>query len=537
MGEWLYLLSYLFFAIWATRLSPHILYYGDAFHVAVILQWMGYASGGTRWGLPSIMRWLRPILGRCSALWIVWFFWSAIWGSIALVRHYAFYTDDFDVGLFGQVLQNLSRFNGFGQTVDVVHDYFRIHQNFILPVLAPLFWLPRSTELMLLTQAFLLFLPGVLLALAVRRNWKSDGDLWAWLVLACWFLAAPVIRNTFWDFHETCLSAGFLALWAWGLLEGNAVAFVAGGRLAGLTKENLLVGVIPGVLLFPLKHRSRFRPWFALAALHLILFWLEQHFLSELNYSNKRYGNLGTNWSEVLIGIVKDPAQWTGVLMNEKKRHFLLDTIQHAGYFSLLGDWSTLAWIPLYFTHTVTNYWPQYDTFYHYVMEVWPAAMVAAMAFWKRILTRYPTRSLQWLSLVATLVFWPETENPWVRFNLWWPEARINGPIAADVRREITGLKRQCRGPVFGVVSHGYFAQVYDLAESFPLRTTGDEKEWLENKKGFKDVFGGRDCTFLWVRRDEGAALLPKLVGNYEPVKTWLVNGHDETVLYFRRRQ
>jgi uncharacterized membrane protein len=539
IGAFLNLLGY-FLVLWGiTRGFAGVLsglFYNDAFRAGLICLWLGAFIPGTRFGVGSLIFNLKPILERASSLIVFYLFWSTAWGVVAVLRHYGFHSDDFDVGIFSQVLMNLSRGNGYYQLVDVSSSYFRIHQNYTLPILAPLFWTPYGTEVLLVIQSFLLFLPGLVLGIASKKHFKDHAWVWSWVVMFGFVCSIPVTRNTFFEFHETAFTLGLTTLWAYAFFIKNTKLFIVSGLLAGLTKENLLIGLSPGFLLYAIHlhglSTSKIRaylPWVILVAINFIIFGTQQKYFSDLNYAIQRYSNVSTSWNGIILHTLQNPSAIFQVLTNPYKRQFLVDLLFFNGFAPIFSGLLTLCWIPLFLTHTITNHWPQFVLDYHYVLEIWGALFVAGFATWQRVSNRYPKYSLHLAGVFFSFIFWPQLENLPFRFQQFGNDAKTNEPFRNDFRNYLDAFSKQCEGKLVGIADYRIFAQVYDKGTVYPYR----DLTQLSKKDKFQEkLLENRRCRFILAKSYQIDEIIRSIPGPFNKVAHWWIFDRDDYYLY-----
>ena len=75
---------------------------------------------------------------------------------MALVKHWTFHTYVYDLGIFHQMLWNSARGHWFASSLKHM-NYLGDHFSPSLILLAPLTWLPRSVELLLIVGGLVLF--------------------------------------------------------------------------------------------------------------------------------------------------------------------------------------------------------------------------------------------------------------------------------------------------------------------------------------------------------------------------------------------
>ena len=496
LGEMLFLLSYAFFGVYFFQLFRARIFDGDAFHLFIILQWLGYLAGGTRLGGLAWARLLTQPRALSRVMPGLYVGWSLLWGAIAILRFYGFTARDFDLGIFSQVVWNLSRGDGFAtqMTLGGAPTILGDHQEYTKVVFTPLFWTGIGCELLLILQPFLFFLPGLLLARFVRKDWAArlgskNAALWAWIVALAWFLNAPLVGNTLWDFHETALTVPLLALWAWSLVEGRVGTFILAGILAGLTKEHLFVVLLPGIFLFAAVHGSR--TWRAdnrrldprLLALgaaviaHLVIFVVGQKLFATPGLQTERYGKFGGSISEIITNVVLHPRLILEIVGDRSRLLFLRDAIGPLMYAPLYAGWFSLAWIPIFLTHAVSATASQISKHFHYILEIWGVASVIGIYGWKAVFEQIRKRcpgpaAGVYMALAATFVLWYGPTSPVVRAREFAPKALACAHVRWELRQAVRDLNSACTDPrgAVGTGTDGLTTLLIDLTPVYPFR-------------------------------------------------------------------
>lgn len=191
----------------------------------------------------------------------------AIYFSIySVARHQALRSSAFDLGIFDQLMWNLTHGRGLVYTLESVTNRWLVHQEPILYLIAlPYLLLPRA-ETLLVIQALSVAASGIPLYLLVRR-W-ADGRGWLGLLVVAVYFMSPALEGVvISDFHEVAPAPLFL-LWAlywleerrvvWGTValvmalackEDVALTVSAVGLATALrSKELRLYGVVVGVI-------------------------------------------------------------------------------------------------------------------------------------------------------------------------------------------------------------------------------------------------------------------------------------------------
>jgi uncharacterized membrane protein len=146
---------------------------------------------------------------------------AAAYSGFALVRYYTFQTASYDLVIFDQAVRSYAHFrpgisiikgvhNGFGPNFSILGD----HWSPILAVLAPLYWIIHSGEILLVAQAVLFALAIPPLWIFTRRSFGGGGKATAaaYLVSGAYVLSWPIASAVSFDFHEVAFAPVLIAV-------------------------------------------------------------------------------------------------------------------------------------------------------------------------------------------------------------------------------------------------------------------------------------------------------------------------------------
>ncbi|MCX7681069.1 MAG: DUF2079 domain-containing protein [Anaerolineae bacterium] len=191
----------------------------------------------------------------------------AVYFSIySIERHHALRSSAFDLGIFDQLMWNLTHGRGLVYTLESVTNRWLVHQEPILYLIAlPYLLLPRA-ETLLVIQALSVAASGIPLYLLARR-WAGHRGWAGLLIVVAYFMSPSLEGVVVSDFHEVAPAPLFLLLalyWieerrlGWGTaalvmalackedvaLTVGAVGFAVALRRKDLRLYGLAVGVI-----------------------------------------------------------------------------------------------------------------------------------------------------------------------------------------------------------------------------------------------------------------------------------------------------
>jgi len=229
----------------------------------------------------------------------------------------------FDVGIFHQLLWNLSQGNGFRSSISGAELFLRDHLVLSLSVFAPFYRLAALNSWTL--GAAPGFLTGALLALVFlawwflaerfpsatprQRDWVSSA-----LVLAA-FGFETFYGNLHWGLHENLAGAAFLS-WALAIYFGarGLISFFASLLLlilAALSKESYLLVIAftaVGLLISEKKiERKAIFGILSVACLAVFVWYAQSDRDPGKNYFTRYYGYLGANLHSMIQTLVFHP--------------------------------------------------------------------------------------------------------------------------------------------------------------------------------------------------------------------------------------
>ncbi len=250
----------------------------------------------------SVVRDNRAVIGAALVF-------AAFYSAAALLIHYSFHSNGWDLGILHQVVWNTARGEPFEYTFRDI-SYAGDHWQPALLLLVPVVWLGGGAGTLLVIQGILLAAAAVPLKAAVGAL-GGDRRL-QWAFLASYLFSLGVARAVSFDFHlETAAPLlAFTALWA--LATRRRFVFAA-ALIATLTlKEDsvLLVGAMAwlAVVRFGWRREPLVVTGVALAYSAVVLGWLMPRYRGDdLNPLRERYGYLGDSIAEIVLNMAVHP--------------------------------------------------------------------------------------------------------------------------------------------------------------------------------------------------------------------------------------
>jgi uncharacterized membrane protein len=293
---------------------------------------------------------------------------------LAVLRHRAFDSHGYDLGIFTNVMWNLTHGNGYVSAVKDGINLFADHQSFTYWLLAPLFLLVPRPETLLFVQAFGLATGGLALyylgaARFGRGHWVPAALPWLyWAYL-------PMRNANAFDFHPEVFMLP-LFLWAFA-------AFAAGSRWRKALGVLALVLALGAKESAPVVAAGIGVAWgltgarwqgATLAAAGVALFFFDVKVVPPLfgaddyGYLNL-YGRFGGGLGDLLLAPFTQPVDFFSQLVNLERLNFLFWTLAPLAFLPLF-DWrAALAVVPPYLMLFLTEGDQRVRIIFHYGIE------------------------------------------------------------------------------------------------------------------------------------------------------------------------
>lgn len=382
--------------------------------------------------------------------------------AFVVAQAYALRFPLFDVGIFHQLLWNLSRGNGFYSPVSAAPQFLSDHFVPSLALLSPVYWILGSWPPVIAVLHVALLFAGVAAWVYLAGHWPGRAPKERATLAAATLVFGTTFEslwaNLQWGFHENALA--FAAL-SWAIALGfseRAAASKTGrdqNRLGGFratptvllliavaagSKEILLVTVAFGCFAYAVviapRARQGFRKapffWavFAGAALLACFFVFQQMPRPEgKNYFDRYYSYLGSSASDALRTLVLNPwnamSGWVSAVgFTEAFLYFVRLLVPFLFFPALLffvrpqsqstesnpsPGWLVWAVLPSAASAVLATYAALRNPKFHYVLEIWPVFLVLTLAAIVRLSAAYRRirlARLAWAWAVVGALLW-----------------------------------------------------------------------------------------------------------------------------------
>ncbi|RLV51093.1 DUF2079 domain-containing protein [Nocardioides mangrovicus] len=368
---------------------------------------------------------------------------AGVLGAVfALLRHAAFHTEGYDLGLNYQLVQSYARFQTPHADVAGAHlNLLGDHFSPVMALLAPLYWIWPDPRALLLAQAALMALSVLPVhAMAARRLGGRAGALVAVGYAVSW----PLQNMLAFDVHEVMFAVPLIALALDALDRRRDRVFLL--CCAGLlvVKEDMgplvvMLGVVRLVLdvrhATPAGRRAGRRAGLAAIGLGLLGYVVAAMVVIPAlsvggGLTHWSYDSLGPDMPRALLSVVTHPLHAVQLFSTPWVKQGSLDLLLAPTLLLCLRSPMLLAVLPLLAERFFSSQPELWEPIYHYSATAWPIVVLAGVDGARRMLSRWPrmgdTLGFGLLgSLVVGICIVP------VIFPMW---AMANGGLLRDVR-------------------------------------------------------------------------------------------------------
>ncbi len=337
---------------------------------------------------------------------------GALVGGIAILRHLVYQSGGFDLGIFDQILHNISSWRPpiYTLTGTAVNHMTRVHFSPVLYLLVPFYKVFPSPITLLLSQV-------VLVALAViplrRLSERCGLDALTANSLITVFLFFPgILGGLFYDFHEVAFYPLLLFTLLLSIEKENLIGFWTAFILTLFVKEDSAIYLV-SIGLFELLRKDR-RGWQggALIIGSVIYFAVISNFVLDTNAFEYRYENLIADgsksfYAELIKIFFTQPLYLLSEILTEEKITFLLVTFLPLAFIPLTGLVSlpdAALFLPLLAINLIPNWEAQYSIQYQYSFGSAPLYLFLMIRFLAGPIAPNWKKTCSTLAVFATLI-------------------------------------------------------------------------------------------------------------------------------------
>ena len=322
----------------------------------------------------------------------------AVFGSLALVRHWAFHSTALDLGVFDQVLWNTVHGRFMESTMSLErcdpHSFFLDHFSPALLLIVPFYAIVPRPETLIVFQTVALALGAWPIYLLARRFLERSEE--RLVFVAAYVLSAPLAWITFYDFHEITLAVLPLGLAMYFLATRRTVPLLLSLGASFLVKEELPLVAIGFGLALLAQRRWRIGAFVTVASAVWFIVTLKviiPSFSGGAPYQYLgRYASLGSNELEIARTLVLDPLRVLRVLVSGEwgsKLAFVLTLFAPGLGLALRSRWALIpSIIPLGYL-LLSDYGGEHTHHNQYGAPLIPMALGASIIGFAKVSDRF----------------------------------------------------------------------------------------------------------------------------------------------------
>jgi len=360
-------------------------------------------------------------LSEKHILWGMIILYVVIFGTLTTLRHYNFETQAWDMGIFEQSFWNAANGRGLINTIEQTPKHLGVHFSPFLFLLVPGFMFFDSPYYLLLVQTLALALgawPLFLLAKKILGQQKTASH-WALAITAAYLLYPSLHAIQMFDFHE---AAFFVPLLLSALYFLEIEKWLPSGiflSLAAATKEDMILAVMfVGIFLLfktirqkieDLKDRKK-KIIAGIIILSALIYFLlvAKVFMPAFGggvLRIDRYSHLGETAIAMIQNAIVHPLLLVKTVFTLPKMFYAFWLFLPLLFLPFLSWRPFILLIPGLAENLLTNYWPQYNSLYHYDAILIPGMLVATIYGVKTVVERWPNkeRPLRFLFMATIL--------------------------------------------------------------------------------------------------------------------------------------
>lgn len=370
--------------------------------------------------------------------------WTALYATLAVLRHVTWHSTAFDLSVFDQVYWNTTQGRLLESSLDrgtcTPGSFFGGHLSPLHFALLPAYALLPRAETLVLLQALAVGLGAWPVYVLARDRLRPGAERLVWVV--SYLLLAPLSWLVLFDFHEIPFAIPFL---------GWALVFIARERywtavltllISFLVKEELPLVALGFAALLLLKRQ--WGPGLALGGASLAWFIIAVKVVipsfagGDYRYTSF-YASLGSDEIEIVRTVLTDPVRTLGVLASDarmKLRYLAAIFGPGLGLTLASGPFAVLT-LPTLAYSLLSDYSHQYSVQTHYPATLVPLAVGTSLIGMSRLRGRlrdFATPAVLVASVVLAYLYGDVPLGPKFdpsRFALEPRYATISGALAA----------------------------------------------------------------------------------------------------------
>jgi uncharacterized membrane protein len=331
-------------------------------------------------------------------------------GTVAILRHYTFQTQTWDMGVFTQIMWNASEGKGLVSSLEDSANHLGVHMSPFLFLLIPFYFIFQSPYSLLIIQTLALALGALPLYLLAKEVLNKK---WAQVLSFVYFLHPSLHAVNLFDFHAVAFAVPFFLSALYFIYKEKLIWASVFLLLAASTKENAIIATAFVGLFILIKYfRTKKMRSFGLAVFLIasLYFYLTVSVLMPAAGGGlvrfDRYANLGETPGEIIQNVTQEPGLLAETVLTTDKASYVARLFLPVLYTSFLAPVALLPVIPGLVQNLLTFFEFQFTSLYQYDSILLPFIFIAAIFGLRKVILKYPNRQryLFYGFLLASLI-------------------------------------------------------------------------------------------------------------------------------------
>lgn len=326
---------------------------------------------------------------------------SLYFSYLSLMRYWTFNSSYYDLGIMDQTVYNTFRGRVLELTNPTGVNTFRrmaIHNDILLALFAPFYFIYSGPETVLVAQSILVALGALPVYFLVRYVVRSR--ILSLVFSFSYLMYVPLQRATLFDFHAVTVATTILLFMVYFAVRARyRISFIF-FILALFAKENVaLTTTLFGVFFILKGIKKSYKPtiYFGLLIAGLSIFWFIESvwivipfFRQSLHFAITRYSEFGSTPQGVIGGTITHFNQVIQRIFHSDTARYIYVLFAPLAFFSLLAPlWSAIA-IPEFAINLLSNNWNMQNIFFHYTAVITPFVFIAGIYGSRRLMRIAP---------------------------------------------------------------------------------------------------------------------------------------------------
>lgn len=340
-------------------------------------------------------------------LWVLIIVYSIYFSFFTILRYKTLYASYFDLGIMHQTVHNTFKAivnQDWNRLLELTNPNgpeqikrMGIHNDLLLVLLAPFYFIHDGPETLLVIQSIVLALGAwAIFNIAIQIFGKlKHAQLLSFIFAFAYLMYTPMQRANIFEFHSVALSTAFLLFMFHFWLRSRYYLSFIFFALSLLTKEQVaLTTLFFGLYsyFFPdPKEKVRGKYGLVLAAISLIWFswsihYIIPHFRGSKHFALSYYGDFGETPIGVIIGIVDHPYSVIKYVFQIDSLRYFFFLLGPLGFLSIFSPIQLLISLPEFAINILSNDPHMKNIIFHYTAVIQPFIFVSAIYGVERII-------------------------------------------------------------------------------------------------------------------------------------------------------